>query len=130
MSPRPRGKCIADEREAELNIYRQKHKTGKIYRPFGIYTPVLNTRIFRRMSTNLSIEMSDCQKDRLNGGQETGASECRARALGLSNHVECLAAMHSCHWRLPFGEGAFCTHPLNLKIAKGLLPTGWSWPAR
>ena len=72
--------------------------------------------------------MNHDHRDNSNDGQEMDVSNCRARKLGLSNLVECNTKVHTCHWHLIFGEGALCSHPSNMMIAKGVLSTGGSLP--
>jgi hypothetical protein len=99
-----------------------------VFRHIDIMRPSgkLPTMLFRiPVLTSNGVAMSDKQSG---GGdsQTIDAATCRAKRLGTSNLVECQAAMPSCHWHVPFGEGRLCGHISNQVIAMGVLPMGWS----
>ncbi len=60
-----------------------------------------------------------------NNQSTAGANACRARAVGGTNLVECLAEALYCHWHIPFGGRKFCGHPCNILIAEGVPQEDW-----
>jgi len=46
---------------------------------------------------------------------------CKTRDFGLSQYLDCLQEEpHACEYSLSFGNGYFCTCPVQLYIAKNL----------
>ena len=46
---------------------------------------------------------------------------CKTRDFGLSQYLDCLEKEpHTCEYSLSFGDGYFCTCPVQLYIAKNL----------
>jgi hypothetical protein len=47
---------------------------------------------------------------------------CKTRDFGLSQYLDCLEKNpEMCEFSLPFGNGYFCTCPIQLYIAKNLV---------
>jgi hypothetical protein len=46
---------------------------------------------------------------------------CKTRDIGMEQYLECLDAnAEGCEFSLPFGDGYFCTCPVQLYITKNL----------
>jgi hypothetical protein len=70
--------------------------------------------------------MNNDRKDNSTDGQKQGAISCHAMFLDQSKLVECNTKIHTCRWRVRFGEERFCEHPSREMIAEGVLQTGWA----